>query len=218
MNIGTAKPSLAERQGGRPPPDRHHRAERGLLRRALRQRRRAGHLGHPRAGSAAAGRRRHHALCARVDRGTSRHAAANAFVRESLSEGSRRPGLARAARAGWWRSTRRPPARLHPEDGQRIQRALEVFEVTGETLSEWHAARRLKPSGERFRVLAMMPPERADLHRRIDNRVEEMMAAGLLDEVTRLYARGDLNAGAALGARGGLPPAVGPPGWPPGAR
>jgi tRNA dimethylallyltransferase len=83
-------------------------------------------------------------------------------------------------------------ARLPPADGQRIQRALEVFELTGKPLSQLHGAAR----GPALHLLtiALLPEDRAELHRRIELRFDQMLAAGLLDEVQRLAARG-LDAG-----------------------
>lgn len=84
-------------------------------------------------------------------------------------------------------------ARLHPNDRQRIQRALEVVESTGRPLSELQGggARR---GDLRFVKFALMPPERARLHQRIEQRLREMMRLGFLDEVAALHARGDLHA------------------------
>jgi tRNA dimethylallyltransferase len=83
-------------------------------------------------------------------------------------------------------------ARLSPSDGQRIQRALEVFELSGEPLSSLLEAAGAEPTP--LAVIAWMPSERAELHRRIEARFDSMLQAGLLDEVRALRARGDLNA------------------------
>jgi tRNA dimethylallyltransferase len=79
-------------------------------------------------------------------------------------------------------------ARLPPNDSQRIQRALEVFELTGTPLSRLQGS----PQGPRLHLLtiALLPQDRAELHRRIERRFDEMLAAGLLDEVRGLAARG----------------------------
>lgn len=82
--------------------------------------------------------------------------------------------------------------RIRPADGQRIQRALEVLELTGRPLSELQKLAR--PAPLRFAAFALQPFERADLYRRIDARFLEMMAAGFLDEVRILRSRGDLHA------------------------
>ena len=82
-------------------------------------------------------------------------------------------------------------ARLAPTDAQRIQRALEVFRVTGRPMSALHGARVRPP----FRplLIALEPDHRAWLHERIAARFEQMIAVGLIDEVRRLRARGDLS-------------------------
>jgi tRNA dimethylallyltransferase len=84
-------------------------------------------------------------------------------------------------------------ARIGPNDAQRVQRALEVIELTGRPLSEQQRG----GSGERFpwRVLklALLPADRAPLHARIAERFDAMLAQGFLDEMRRLRARGDLH-------------------------
>ncbi len=75
--------------------------------------------------------------------------------------------------------------RIHPNDTQRIQRALEVFRVTGQPLSQLQA-RRQPPTGLAFLNLALMPPNREKLHQRIEQRFRGMLAAGFVDEVRRL--------------------------------
>ena len=90
-------------------------------------------------------------------------------------------------------------ARLAPADAQRVQRALEVFRLTGQPLSAWH--RRGASTGTdgagatTLPLLSLEPSSRAWLHERIGARFDTMLAAGLLDEVRALRARGDLHAG-----------------------
>lgn len=80
-------------------------------------------------------------------------------------------------------------ARLHPNDTVRILRALEVFEVTGRPISELQREHRFADTP--FRALTIgLSMERAALYRRIDRRVEAMVAAGLEEEVRRLLAKG----------------------------
>ena len=110
-------------------------------------------------------------------------------VRERLAaEGERSGWPALHARL----STVDPGAagRIHPNDAQRIQRALEVFEVSGRRLSDWHRSgpRAPGPAGPVVR-LAVAPADRADLHRAIDNRFRSMVERGLVDEVRRLGER-----------------------------
>jgi tRNA dimethylallyltransferase len=85
--------------------------------------------------------------------------------------------------------------RIHPNDAQRIQRALEVHAVAGEPLSALQGRSREESRMAReFVVAALMPADRAKLHAALAERFEQMMAAGLLEEVRRLHARGDLSA------------------------
>ncbi len=86
-------------------------------------------------------------------------------------------------------------ARLHPNHNQRIQRALEVYEITGRPLSGIHASQKTRNLDDMYdiRQLAMMPHERKTLHERIELRLEKMFAEGFLEEVASLYKRGDLH-------------------------
>jgi tRNA dimethylallyltransferase len=84
-------------------------------------------------------------------------------------------------------------ARLAPHDAQRVQRALEVWHLSGQPLSAFHgrAAASARP-GLPLRLLALEPVSRAWLHERIAQRFDAMLDAGLVEEVRRLRARGDL--------------------------
>ena len=85
-------------------------------------------------------------------------------------------------------------ARIHERDPQRLLRALEVHRLTGTPLSELQ--RRTRPAiPGAFAKLALVPTERAWLHARIRARLARMVEAGLLDEVRALRARGDLHPG-----------------------
>jgi tRNA dimethylallyltransferase len=81
--------------------------------------------------------------------------------------------------------------RIHRNDPQRIQRALEVYELSGRPMSELLAAAREPPV--RLLKLALAPPERHELQARIARRFRAMLAAGLVEEVRALYERGDLS-------------------------
>ena len=86
---------------------------------------------------------------------------------------------------------------IHPNNPQRLQRALEVWRLTGQPLSvHWgrHAGARER-LGVPILELALMPASRADLHERIAARFDVMLSAGLVDEVAGLYRRGDLHDG-----------------------
>ena len=82
--------------------------------------------------------------------------------------------------------------RLAPNDSQRIQRALEVFRATGRALSSFHGSSKATALQPRL-FLSLEPQARSWLHERIARRFDEMLAAGFLDEVRALRARGDLS-------------------------
>ena len=82
-------------------------------------------------------------------------------------------------------------ARLAPADAQRIQRALEVFQVSGRPLSAWQQGPR-PADVQRWPMVSLEPASRAWLHQRMADRFASMLAAGLLAEVQALRSRGDL--------------------------
>ncbi len=84
-------------------------------------------------------------------------------------------------------------ARLAPNDSQRIQRALEVWQLTGQPMSALQGRGGQTPLA--LPMIAMEPMDRAWLHGRIAARFDAMLAAGLTDEVRTLKGRGDLHAG-----------------------
>jgi tRNA dimethylallyltransferase len=86
-------------------------------------------------------------------------------------------------------------ARLPPNDAQRIQRALEVIRLSGRPLGDLFATQRLAALPFRTLALALVPSDRAALHRRIAERFDGMLAAGLVDEVETLRQRYRLYAG-----------------------
>ena len=83
-------------------------------------------------------------------------------------------------------------ARLAPADSQRVQRALEVFRVSGQTLSSFHRAKTAPINPPT--LLSLEPENRSWLHGRIAQRFQAMLADGLVDEVRSLRARSDLHA------------------------
>jgi tRNA dimethylallyltransferase len=102
---------------------------------------------------------------------------------------------ARAADEGWpalhaelARVDPATAARLDPADSQRIQRALEVYEVSGRPISALRGARQ-SPAEGGLVSLALVPTDRAELHRRIATRFDAMLAAGLIDELAGLRRR-----------------------------
>ncbi|MBU0654857.1 MAG: tRNA (adenosine(37)-N6)-dimethylallyltransferase MiaA [Gammaproteobacteria bacterium] len=83
--------------------------------------------------------------------------------------------------------------RIHPNDPQRLQRALEVYELTGKSLTElqqavWHEACPYK-----LLKIALIPENRAWLHARLAQRFDQMLEQGVIEEVQKLLARGDLD-------------------------
>jgi tRNA dimethylallyltransferase len=87
-------------------------------------------------------------------------------------------------------------ARIHPNDPQRLQRALEVYRVSGQTMTSLHAAMQRTRAAElpyKLHFFAIQPQDRGLLHKQIELRFQQMLQQGLLDEVRALYSRGDLN-------------------------
>ena len=83
--------------------------------------------------------------------------------------------------------------RIHPNDSQRIQRALEVYALSGQSLSDvWQSA---APAPLPFRIvkLILAPPQRHNLQQRIAQRFQQMLEQGLVAEVAALHARHDLD-------------------------
>lgn len=83
-------------------------------------------------------------------------------------------------------------SRIHPNDPQRLNRALEVYLISGKSLTELtqHSGELLPYNIMQF---AIMPPDRAELHQRIEQRFLQMLEFGFEDEVKRLMERGDLH-------------------------
>ena len=85
----------------------------------------------------------------------------------------------------------RAAARIHPNDPQRLQRALEVYRITGSTLSALHAAHSEQNDFPyRLFQLAVTPWDRKVLHRRIEQRFRAMLENGMIEEVRSLLAQG----------------------------
>jgi tRNA dimethylallyltransferase len=84
-------------------------------------------------------------------------------------------------------------ARLHPTDSQRLQRALEIYRLTGRPMSALLAeSEQLRPAFD-FLSIGLLPGDRAVLHQRIARRFDEMLLAGLDEEVRQLRAKYTLN-------------------------
>ena len=118
---------------------------------------------------------------------------ADARIRKEIDE---------QAAAGGWESLHQElarvdpaaAARIHVNDPQRIQRALEVYRATGSPITRLQHNRATLFEDVEVLEFAVAPHDRLDLHRRIAARFEAMMAAGFLDEVRTLYERTDLTA------------------------
>lgn len=128
--------------------------------------------------------------------GLAKMPASNAQVREEI--------LAKADREGWAAVHAQlaevdpeSAQRIHPNDPQRLQRALEVYLVSGKTMTDHHlqenAAQAAADLPFNLHFFAIQPQDRAVLHNKIAMRFERMIEQGLVAEVERLYARGDLD-------------------------
>ena len=101
---------------------------------------------------------------------------------------------ARAEREGWpalhaalAKVDAEAASRIHPTDPQRIQRALEVWQLSGKPISQWQREGRASSSfPAKVLKLVLAPSDRAVLHQRIENRFDQMLATGFLEEVQAL--------------------------------
>ena len=126
-----------------------------------------------------------------LESGLSDMPAADAGVRARLE--------AEAERDGWEALHARLAAvdplaagRIHANDPQRIQRALEVYELSGRPISDFHEQQQDDVLPYRLLKLGLVPEDRAVLHEQIQLRFMQMLADGLVEEVRTLYSRGDL--------------------------
>jgi tRNA dimethylallyltransferase len=83
--------------------------------------------------------------------------------------------------------------RIHPNDPQRIQRALEVIELSGRKMSDLQKEQAVQEPDFRILRIIACPQPRAVLHERIEKRFHQMLREGFLDEARALHGRGDLN-------------------------
>ncbi|MES2990534.1 MAG: tRNA (adenosine(37)-N6)-dimethylallyltransferase MiaA [Pseudomonadota bacterium] len=116
--------------------------------------------------------------------------AADRDVRAAIAEQLERHGL-----PALYRELQRvdpvTAARLKPADQQRIQRAIEVYRVSGQPMSSFHTE---KAALAHAPLISLEPDDRAWLHARIETRFHRMLDDGLVDEVRALGERGDLDA------------------------
>ncbi|WJW76846.1 tRNA (adenosine(37)-N6)-dimethylallyltransferase MiaA [Thiohalobacter sp. IOR34] len=127
-----------------------------------------------------------------LEQGLAELPAADAALRAELEAERQRLGLA-ALHRQLAAIDPQAAARIHPNDAQRILRALEVCRLSGRSLSELC---RETPAARRQPLykLVIAPPQRAQLHPRIEQRLGQMLEQGLVEEVERLRARDDLHA------------------------
>lgn len=116
---------------------------------------------------------------------------ANSAIRTRLDE--------EAARVGWETLHQRlqavdpeAAARIHPNDPQRLQRALEIYELTGQSMSELQKAARYDAAPYQLHKIGLLPDDRSWLHQRIEQRFDLMLGQAFIAEVEKLYQRGDL--------------------------
>jgi len=83
--------------------------------------------------------------------------------------------------------------RIDLNDTQRIQRALEVYELSGKTMSEWFSENVVQPLQYKILNLIIAPAQRYILREKIAKRLEMMFRCGFISEVEKLYTRGDLH-------------------------
>nr|CAA6827913.1 MAG: tRNA dimethylallyltransferase (EC [uncultured Thiotrichaceae bacterium] len=126
-----------------------------------------------------------------LEYGLSRLPTANYEVRAKIDE--------EASQVGWEVLHQRlqsidpeAAARIHPNDPQRLQRALEIYELTGKSMSELQKASRYDACPYQLHKIALLPEDRSWLHQRIERRFDIMLEQEFIEEVRELYQRGDL--------------------------
>jgi tRNA dimethylallyltransferase len=127
-----------------------------------------------------------------LEHGLSNMPAADPAVRARLEDALQQDGLAALHR----RLQAIDPAaaaRIHATDPQRILRALEVYEITGQPLSALHATGRSEPLACDVLKIGLLPTDRAVLHARIEQRLAAMLKGGFEAEVRTLMVRADLH-------------------------
>ena len=130
------------------------------------------------------------------------HALSDGIAQLPQADPALRADIEREAEVSGWAALHRElgrvdpeaAARIHANDPQRIQRALEVHRLTGETITKLQQNRVAVFSGVEVEEFVVAPLERRDLHTRIELRFDAMLKAGLLAEVRGLFERSDLEA------------------------
>lgn len=113
-------------------------------------------------------------------------------VRKQLAEKAEKLGLS-ALHAELSNIDPLAAKRIHPNDSQRLLRALEVYTLTGKNLSQHFSSEKKQHFPYQLKQIAVVSAERAYLHQRISDRFNTMLAGGLLEEVRELRHRHDLN-------------------------
>lgn len=124
-------------------------------------------------------------------KGLSNMPSANSTIREKLSKDAKELGLT-ALHDRLKEIDPIAAKKIHPHDPQRIQRALEVYELIGEPISTLHAEKNKELFPYYPVYIAIAPQDRSILHERIALRFHQMLEAGFVEEVEGLYQRGDL--------------------------
>lgn len=127
-----------------------------------------------------------------LQQGLSRLPEADPDVRAALQKRLQREGPA-ALHSELRRVDPSSAQRIHPNDPQRITRALEVYMLTGRPMSAFFDEDDAGSPGFRLLKVALWAEDRRALHVRIADRFEQMLAAGFIEEVAGLKARGDLD-------------------------
>lgn len=130
----------------------------------------------------------------RLVEGVANLPAADPLIRERLAAMQAEQGLA-ALHRELARVDPVSAARIHPNDPQRLMRALEVFHASGRPMSELWAEQETETFPWRVLSIALSPLDRSVLHRRIAQRFDAMLDEGLIDEVAALTKRKDIHAG-----------------------
>jgi tRNA dimethylallyltransferase len=127
-----------------------------------------------------------------LQQGLSELPSADPEIRKKLAEESEQLGL-QAMHEKLKKVDPVAAERIHPNDPQRIQRALEVYELTGCNLTTWLQKNNKVEHPYHFYNFALIPEDRSILHARIAERFQKMLDAGFVDEVRQLFSRGDLD-------------------------
>lgn len=123
-------------------------------------------------------------------RGMSPLPPANAKVREAILQEAKSKGWG-ALHAKLANIDPKAAARIHPHDPQRLQRALEVYELTGQPISWWQEQKPVQPW--QTLLFALLPDDRASLHHKISLRFDAMLSQGFIEEVEGLRQQYDLH-------------------------